>query len=193
MEIINKDDILFGLLRLRISDIKLDSQAHDINTENKEFSVSQPRKPSVFGAQKSNGFSLTLGTQKVRDVDKNLTYENNRIYVNNLRKSRASDSERFSEGEIRIINNQARSRAERVKHAMIRELHVYGQALKLGEKGNVGQHTGLGKWLMSEAEKIAKEEKCKKISIISGVGVRNYYRKLGYELEKEGEYMGKEI
>jgi len=36
-------------------------------TENRKFSVSQPRKPSVFGAQKSNGFSLTSGTQEVRD------------------------------------------------------------------------------------------------------------------------------
>ena len=36
-------------------------------TENRKFSVSQPRKPSVFGAQKSNGFSLTSGTQEVYD------------------------------------------------------------------------------------------------------------------------------
>lgn len=66
---------------------------------------------------------------------------------------------------------------------LIRELHVYGQSLRLGEKGLVSQHTGLGKWLMSEAEKIALREKAKKIFIISGVGVRQYYKKLGYNLE----------
>lgn len=65
---------------------------------------------------------------------------------------------------------------------IIRELHVYGQSLKLGETGRV-QHNGLGKWLMEEAEKISKENKCKKILVISGIGVREYYRKLGYQLE----------
>lgn len=81
-------------------------------------------------------------------------------------------------------------------HAMIRELHVYGQSLKLGEGGKEKgqQHTGLGKWLMEEAEKIAKNKKCNEIKVISGVGVREYYRKLGYDLEKEkGEYMRKKL
>ena len=44
----------------------------------------------------------------------NLTYEDNQIYVNNSKKSRTNVNERFGEGEIKIINNQARSRAERV-------------------------------------------------------------------------------
>jgi elongator complex protein 3 len=80
------------------------------------------------------------------------------------------------------------------RNAIIRELHVYGQSLNLGEEGKFGQHIGLGKWLMSEAEKIAKKEKCKEIKIISGVGVREYYRKLGYELDEgKGEYMIKNL
>jgi len=69
------------------------------------------------------------------------------------------------------------------KTAIIREVHVYGQALDLGEKGNTSQHRGLGKQLIAKAEQIAKQNKCKKISIISGIGVREYYKKLGYELE----------
>jgi len=75
------------------------------------------------------------------------------------------------------------------KKAIIRELHVYGQSLKLGQKGKTSQHMGLGKWLMNEAEDIAKKQKVKKIFVISGVGVREYYRKLGYSLE--GSYMVK--
>jgi len=71
--------------------------------------------------------------------------------------------------------------------AIIRELHVYGQALKLGEIGKLGQHTGLGKWLMNEAEKIVEKKKIKELKVISGVGVREYYRKLGYSLV--GTYM----
>ena len=72
--------------------------------------------------------------------------------------------------------------------AIIRELHVYGKSLKLGKKGKLGQHTGIGKWLMNEAERIVKKGK---ISVISGVGIREYYRKLGYNLE--GTYMGKKL
>lgn len=78
--------------------------------------------------------------------------------------------------------------------AIIRELHIYGNALKLGEKGKIGQHTGLGKLLMSEAENIVKENKISELKIISGVGVREYYKKLGYKLEREKtKYMIKHI
>jgi len=75
--------------------------------------------------------------------------------------------------------------------AIIREIHVYGQALKLGIKGKLGQHSGFGKWLMSEAERVVGESGSKKLSVISGVGVREYYKKLGYKLE--GTYMVKKI
>jgi|TARA_B100000315_G_scaffold157896_1_gene146529 elongator complex protein 3 len=77
-------------------------------------------------------------------------------------------------------------------NAIVRELHVYGQALKLGEKTKgASQHKGIGKLLMTEAEKITKENKIKELSIISGIGVREYYRKLGYKLE--GTYMVKKL
>ena len=73
--------------------------------------------------------------------------------------------------------------------AMVRELHVYGQAINLGEEGSESQHRGLGKMLMKKAEEISKKNGFDKLSVISGVGVREYYRKLGYELE--GPYMVK--
>jgi len=80
------------------------------------------------------------------------------------------------------------------KHAIIRELHVYGQSLKLGEVGKIGQHTGIGKLLMREAEKLAKKERCKEIKVISGVGVREYYSsKLGYHIDNQNNYMIKEL
>ena len=77
------------------------------------------------------------------------------------------------------------------KEAFVRELHVYGKAVKLGDKNENAQHKGIGKLLMLEAEKIAKEHKVKKLKVISGVGVREYYRNMGYELE--GFYMVKKI
>ena len=79
------------------------------------------------------------------------------------------------------------------KTAIIRELHIYGQALNLGEEGTESQHTGLGKKLMQKAEEIAKENGCDKLRVISGVGVREYYKKLGYKLDEEGIYMIKKL
>ena len=76
-------------------------------------------------------------------------------------------------------------------NAIIREVHVYGQALNLHQKGQNSQHLGYGKVLIKKAEEITKKNKCKKLSIISGVGVREYYRKLGYELDKEKIYVEK--
>ncbi len=74
--------------------------------------------------------------------------------------------------------------------ALIRELHVYGTATAIGEEGMV-QHRGWGKKLMQKAEEIAKQNGKNKIVVIAGVGVREYYKKLGYG--KEGPYMVKEI
>ncbi|MDD5693617.1 MAG: tRNA uridine(34) 5-carboxymethylaminomethyl modification radical SAM/GNAT enzyme Elp3 [Patescibacteria group bacterium] len=72
--------------------------------------------------------------------------------------------------------------------AIIREIHTYGQEMEIGEKGT-SQHAGYGRKLIVKAEEIAKKAGYKKIAVISGVGVRDYYRKLGYNLT--GEYMVK--
>lgn len=69
--------------------------------------------------------------------------------------------------------------------AYIRELHTYGQLVRIGKlQRESSQHKGLGKKLMREAEKIVKKNKKGKLAVISGVGVRDYYRQLGYRLEK---------
>ncbi len=75
--------------------------------------------------------------------------------------------------------------------ALIRELHTYGELIPVGSKKKAVQHIGFGKRLMREAEKIAKEKKYKKIAVISGIGVRGYYRKLGYKLDKT--YLSKKL
>ena len=77
--------------------------------------------------------------------------------------------------------------------AMVREIHVYGQALNLGQEAQKSQHRGMGKQLLREAEKIAKKKGFKKLKVISGVGVREYYKNLGYSLDKDKIYMEKEL
>jgi len=70
--------------------------------------------------------------------------------------------------------------------AIIREMHTYGQAVEISKKIKAAQqHKHLGKRLIKQAEKIAKDLKYKKIAVIAGVGVREYYRKLGYRLKNE--------
>lgn len=74
--------------------------------------------------------------------------------------------------------------------AIIRELHVYGELVPVGENKKI-QHSGLGKKLMKKAEQITKNNGFNKIIIISGIGVRGYYRKLGYRLRNT--YMVKNL
>ena len=72
--------------------------------------------------------------------------------------------------------------------AFVRELHVYGETALVGEKGKV-QHQGYGKKLMLESEKISKGNNVKKIKVISGIGVKEYYKKLDYH--RDETYMSK--
>ncbi|MBW2988603.1 tRNA uridine(34) 5-carboxymethylaminomethyl modification radical SAM/GNAT enzyme Elp3 [Candidatus Woesearchaeota archaeon] len=74
----------------------------------------------------------------------------------------------------------------------VRELHVYGPAVGFRKQRDGGvQHLGIGTLLLQKAEEIAKNSAANKIYVISGIGVRNYYRKLGYR--KCGAYMMKRL
>jgi len=77
--------------------------------------------------------------------------------------------------------------------AIIRELHTYGIQIPVNKRGERAvQHLGLGQKLLSKAEQIAINYGYRKIAVISGVGVRDYYRKFGYKLSAFG-YMIKEL
>jgi ELP3 family radical SAM enzyme/protein acetyltransferase len=75
--------------------------------------------------------------------------------------------------------------------ALIRELHVYGKVQQVGTKGGAGsaQHLGIGRTLLCMVEDIAASNGAESIAIISGIGVREYYKKHGFRLE--GTYMFK--
>ncbi len=92
----------------------------------------------------------------------------------------------YNYDETKIIN-------ELKDCALIRELHIYSTLSNVGN--NLGkfslQHKGYGKSLIAKAEEIAKNKGFKKMAIIAGTGVRDYYRKNGYELINT--YMIKDI
>ena len=96
---------------------------------------------------------------------------------------------------LRLCDNNSNDYLHAIKNcALIRELHVYGQVVttnannKLDEKA---QNNGFGKILMKAAEDICIKKGYSSVAVISGVGVKNYYRKLGYE--EEDTYMIKHI
>src|SRR3989338_8639584 len=96
---------------------------------------------------------------------------------------------------LRIFNDEKTNE----KKAFIREIHVYGKSIPICKKVKGKdkknkqhvQHTGIGKELLKEAEKIVTQNKIKELKIISGVGVRKYYENLGYTIDKDKIYMEK--
>jgi elongator complex protein 3 len=76
--------------------------------------------------------------------------------------------------------------------AIIREVHVYGQSLEVGQKlQGIAQHAGLGTMLLEKAEKLARDRGYRRLAVISAVGTRQYYFKRGYQ---RGElYLIKEL
>ena len=64
--------------------------------------------------------------------------------------------------------------------AMIREVHVYGVAARVGQEGTAAQHRGLGRSLVARACELAREAGFGRINVISAVGTREYYRSLGF-------------
>jgi ELP3 family radical SAM enzyme/protein acetyltransferase len=82
-----------------------------------------------------------------------------------------------------------RNKMDRISR--IRELHVYGNIASSCKSGN-SQHRGVGKFLISVAEAISRMYSCNLVTIISGVGVRDYYEHLGYALDSnEDQFMVK--
>ena len=82
---------------------------------------------------------------------------------------------------------------ELVDSALIREVHTYGTMVQTTESFTSTQNTGLGKSMITKAEQIALNHGYSKIAVISGVGARNYYRKLGYEISGKYGYMTKKL
>ncbi|MFW5965413.1 MAG: tRNA uridine(34) 5-carboxymethylaminomethyl modification radical SAM/GNAT enzyme Elp3 [Halodesulfurarchaeum sp.] len=82
-------------------------------------------------------------------------------------------------------------RPELADAAVIRELHVYGTEVELGEAGEAYQHRGHGRELLETAEALSRESGYAKLAVIAGIGAREYYRSLGYE--RDGPYMSRAL
>lgn len=96
---------------------------------------------------------------------------------------------------LRIPSEKAHRPEIDGRTAIIRELHIYGPQVPVGEKPLFEwQHQGWGSRLLREAERIAREEyDVKKMLVLSGIGVREYYRRHGYYRPSWSPYMHKNI
>jgi elongator complex protein 3 len=82
--------------------------------------------------------------------------------------------------------------ADLVGSAIIREVHVYGQSLEVGEeREGIAQHSGLGTRMLEEAERIAREKGFHRLAVIAAVGTRAYYAGRGFTMSEH--YMVKQI
>ncbi len=92
-------------------------------------------------------------------------------------------------GFLRLRFPGAPWRPELEGAALVRELHVYGAQVRLGTGAGTEewQHRSFGRELLAEAERQAAEAGFGAIAIMSGVGVRPYYRRQGYI--RDGPYM----
>lgn len=73
--------------------------------------------------------------------------------------------------------------------SIIREIHVYGKTVALGDKeAGKAQHLGLGSKLIEKAKQISKDKNYTKMAVISAIGTREYYRKKGFDIQ--GLYQG---
>ncbi len=200
LEFVNKDDILFGLLRLRIfitptrpKDLLRSKVAQRLIAQKSGFAKISSLKYPINEKHNNKikimpNLSKSLFMDGLKNMDNHNKFSEFNMPVRKI--STKHPSEAGCEAKsIRGAIATSKSNSKNNKTAIIRELHIYGQALNLGEKGFQSQHRGLGKMLMQKAEEIAKKQGIKKIFVISGVGVREYYKKLGYELE--GNYMVK--
>ncbi|MFT4312524.1 MAG: tRNA uridine(34) 5-carboxymethylaminomethyl modification radical SAM/GNAT enzyme Elp3 [Candidatus Woesearchaeota archaeon] len=134
---------------------------------------------------------------RAREIMRDHVYDQPTIVVRSFRANGADEFFISMEANDRLFGFCRLRFAPRSLHpsidehtGLIRELHVYGVAVKIGDQDSEKvQHRGFGKQLMQKAEEICQEHNKKKVVVISGVGVREYYRKIGYE--REGPFMVK--
>lgn len=92
-------------------------------------------------------------------------------------------------GRLRLPSGKAH-RSEVKDACIVRELRVYGRVVSIGKRNNLAwQHMGIGRSILQKMEDITRDLGIRKIVVISAVGTRNYYRRMGYS--NDGPYVSK--
>lgn len=191
-------DIISEMVKFVPSYCRIMRVQRDIPTKHSRGGVDKNNlRQLVDGRMADKGYSLNdikakeIGSNKIKDP----VHINVKAYDSSDSKDyfiSVDDSNGYLLGFARLrIVKEARRDEFSTNSAIIRELHVYGSAIAIGEDSDKTQHRGFGKKLMKKAELLARDHGCEKMLVISGVGVREYYKRLGYSLE--GPYMVKSL
>ena len=190
-ELINllADDVLTTPPFTRISRMIRDISAHDIMCGNKKVNLRQLVEAEVarrgVPAQEIRSREIAFGAA----TDEQLALDEVAYETTNTRErflqwitpeGRIAGFLRLSLPNAAYVEERAADLLISPGEAMIREVHVYGRVAGLGKGGQNAQHRGLGKALVERACEIARGEGYAAVNVISAVGTRGYYRKLGF-------------
>ena len=183
------DDVLATPPFTRISRMIRDISAHDIMCGNKKVNLRQLVEAEVARrgtpAQEIRSREIAFGAA----TDEQLTLDEVAYETTNTRErflqwvtpeSRIAGFLRLSLPDATYVEEHAAELPISPGEAMIREVHVYGRVAGLGKGGQNAQHRGLGKALVERACEIALAEGYRAVNVISAVGTRGYYQKLGF-------------
>jgi ELP3 family radical SAM enzyme/protein acetyltransferase len=95
--------------------------------------------------------------------------------------------------KVSVDTSGKKSKQRKAKAAAKAQAEANDQEEEDDDPNSHAQHTGFGTQLMQKAEEIALANGYTKIAVIAGVGVRNFYRRLGFEVEGDGELMIKHL
>lgn len=177
----------------RISRMIRDFSSDDIKAGNKKPNLRQLVEARLARAERDGGprvHEIRFREVGTRAIDRGS------LQLEELGYTTANTQERFLQwvdpdgriaGFLRLSLPDASYMAEhavelpvRIGEAMIREVHVYGMATAVGEEGYAAQHLGLGRMLIERACELARAAGYGRINVISAVGTRAYYRRLGF-------------
>lgn len=173
--------------------IRLNRVIRDIPIEYITGGCSEPNMRQSL-SKISNCKCIRCREVKGRKIDK--IYKKVRVYLASGGKeifiSYESKDEKIIYGFIRLRIPDSPGLDELKNSALIRELHVYGSLSGVGsELGS--QHKGIGTRLLCDAERAALLHGFSNIVCISGIGVREFYRKRGYVITTEHGYVKKQM
>jgi len=185
------EDVIVHLKKQIHPYIRINRVIRDIPVESIEGGIKCPdMRNNIMMKMKDMG--MTCKCIRCREV-KGQTYEEPYLFVNKYKSSggieyfisyeNKTQTVLYGMLRLRINIDQDMTMGELYDCALIRELHVYGSHSEIGDsvKSEQTQHRGLGKKLLKIANDIAYQNGLDKIVVISGIGVREYYRKNGFE------------
>lgn len=186
-------DVLATPPFIRVSRMIRDFSAGDIAAGNKKGNLRQAvdrrveRICTATGAQVREIRTREIGTGPVMRDELRLTCHPYRTTATSERflewtapDGRIAGFLRLSLPDPAFVSARADELPVEPGDAMIREVHVYGKVAGLGDAGHAAQHTGLGRALVECACEMASRAGYRRINVISSIGTREYYRRLGF-------------